>query len=147
MKIVTLICNVFKLFLRVVARAERLVPCARGRSLLWDFSCCDTFATSSVQRSSHELGWVAKEAEKKKFNHYNHLREQFIFVPVASETSGVFGKQGLKLLKEIGSKITKVTKEKRTTSYLIQRMSIAIQRGNVASILGTIPPSKIIDVN
>lgn len=117
-----------------------LVPWARGRSLLWDFTCSDTFAPSYVQRSSRELGWVAKEAERKKFIHYDHLKEQFIFV--AAETSGVFGKHALKLLKKIGSKITEVTKEKRATSYLFQRISIAIQRGNVASILGTIPPSK-----
>ena len=34
------------------------------------------------------------------------------------------------------------THEKRATSYLLQRIGLAIQRGNVASILGTLPPSK-----
>ena len=77
-----------------------------------------------------------------KIDHYSHLASQFIFIPVATETSGVFGKLGLELIKKIGSKITEYTNEKRATSYLIQRISIAIQKGNVASILGTIPPSK-----
>ena len=119
-----------------------LVPQARGKSLLWDYTCSDTFAQSYVNRSSRELGYVAKQAEDKKLEKYAHLRDQFIFVPVASETTGVFGKIRLKLLKQIGSKITEVTKEKRATSYLFQRISVAIQRGNVASILGTLPPSK-----
>jgi len=30
-------------------------------------------------------------------------------------------------------------KEKRATSFLRQRISIAVQRGNIASVLGTIP--------
>lgn len=119
-----------------------LVPWARGRSLLWDFTCSDTFANSYVNKTARELGWSARQAEQFKIKKYSHLREQFTFIPIAVETSGVFGKLGLKLLKEIGSKITEITKEKRATSYLFQRMGIAIQRGNVASILGTIPPSK-----
>ena len=89
-----------------------------------------------------EVGWAAKNAEDKKYEHYQHLREQFLFIPVATETSGVFGKDALKLIKAIGTKITEVTHEKKATSYLIQRLSIIIQRGNVASVLGTVPPSK-----
>lgn len=119
-----------------------LAPCTRGKSPLWDYTCGDTFAQSHISRSSHELGWVAKQAENYKLDTYDHLREQFIFVPVSSETTGVFGKIGYKILNEIGIRITETTKEKRATSYLFQRIGIAIQRGNVASILGTIPPSK-----
>ncbi len=66
--------------------------------------------------------------------------------PVASETTCVFTKIWLKLLKEIGSKITEVTKEQRATSYLLQRLGIAIQRGNVASTLGTLPQSENLNV-
>jgi hypothetical protein len=43
-----------------------------------------------------------------------------------------------KKINEIGEKIHKITNESRATSYLIQRISIAVQRGNAASILGTI---------
>ena len=88
------------------------------------------------------MGWAAKQAETRKFDHYANLRDQFVFVPVATETSGVFGKLALDLFKKIGSKISEKTHEKRATSYFIQRISLAIQRGNVASILGTLPPSK-----
>lgn len=111
--------------------------------MLWDYTCaCDTFASSYINRTSKEVGWAAKHAEEKKYEHYVDLREQFIFIPIATETSGVFGKDEIKLIKAIGSKITEVTSEKRATSFLFQRLAITIQRGNVASILGTIPPSK-----
>ena len=95
-----------------------------------------------MDATSKHVGYAAKQAERKKFNHYKDLAARFCFVPVATETSGVIGKYGLDLIKKIGSKIAEATKEKRSTSYLIQRISIAIQRGNAASILGTVPPSK-----
>jgi hypothetical protein len=46
----------------------------------------------------------------------------------------------VKLLK-IGQKIQKITNESRSTSYLTQRISIAVQRGNAAPVLGTIEDS------
>lgn len=119
-----------------------LVPWAKGKSLLWDYTCADTFAKSYVKRTARELGWAAKQAEDRKFGHYTDLMNQFIFVPIATETSGVIGKCGLDLIKKIGSKITEKTHEKRATSYLLQRLGLVIQRGNVASILGTLPQSK-----
>ena len=119
-----------------------LVPWARGRSLLWDFTCRDTFARSYIHSSSRHVGYVAKEAEKRKIDHYKDLSHQFVFIPVAAETSGVIGKLGLDLVKKIGTMIADKTGEKRSTMYLLQRISIAIQKGNAASILGTIPPSK-----
>jgi nucleoside permease NupC len=46
-----------------------------------------------------------------------------------------------KIINEIGQKIQKITNESRSTSYLSQRISIAVQRGNAASVLGTIEDS------
>ena len=119
-----------------------LIPWAKGRSLLWDFTCRDTFAQSYLAQSSQHAGHVAKKAERKKIHHYSDPADHFMFTPVAVETSGVIGEIGLNFIKKIGSKIAEVTKEHRSTNYLIQRISVAIQKGNVASILGTIPPSK-----
>ena len=45
---------------------------------------------------------------------------------------------GLKLIKEVGKKNCDQTGEKRSTSYLFQSISIAIQRGNAASVMGTV---------
>ena len=116
-----------------------LIPWRQGKSLLWDFTCTDTFAPSYISNTSSQVGFAAELAEKKKQTKYQHLQPSFIFYPVAIETSGVWGQHGLSLIKSIGQKIASITGEPRSTSYLIQRISISIQRGNAASILGTIP--------
>ena len=80
--------------------------------------------------------------EQRKFKKYEDLAAQGIFVPIAIETSGVWGKEGRHMIQKIGSKISNLTSEARSTYYLMQRISIAVQRGNVASILGTFPSGK-----
>jgi len=53
------------------------------------------------------------------------------------ETS--WGKEGLRWIRQIGARITAKTGEKRATTFLLQRMSLTVQRGNVVSVLGTLP--------
>ena len=48
-------------------------------------------------------------------------------------------------IKNIGKKIQDLTGEKRATFYLFQSISVAIQRGNAASVLGTVKPGKKLD--
>ena len=57
------------------------------------------------------------------------------------ETYDAFGPQGLKLLKQIGKKICEATGEKRSTYFLLQSISMAVQRANAACVLGTAPAS------
>ena len=66
-------------------------------------------------------------------------------MPVAVETFGAWGSQGLKLIKEIGRKICDITGEKRSTFFLLQNILMAIQRGNAACIIGTVPVSEGLD--
>lgn len=40
-------------------------------------------------------------------------------------------------LKDLGRRLTRVTGEQKSTAYLLQRLSVAVQRGNTASVLGT----------
>jgi len=68
-----------------------------------------------------------------------------LFTPIAVKTSGVWAKEALKFLQEIGRRIVDVTGEKRSTSYLLQRLSLAVQRGNAASVLRTPPSGKELD--
>jgi len=119
-----------------------LSPWARGKSLVWDFTCSDTFARSYVDQTAVIAGSAAATAELAKRRKYDFLLETFLFVPVAVETSGVFGQEGLRLIKAIGQRLKELTDEPRATAFLLQRISIAIQRGNVASIFGTLPPGK-----
>ena len=52
---------------------------------------------------------------------------------------------GLKFIQEVGSRIAETTGERKSASYLFQSLGIATQRGNVASIAGTIPTAKGLD--
>ncbi|XP_021962574.1 uncharacterized protein LOC110858198 [Folsomia candida] len=122
-----------------------LVPWARGRPLVWDFTCVDTFAPSYLPQTCVHPGAAAEKAEDRKMKRYEDLLDRFLFVPVAVETTGVWGKEGLSLIKEIGTRITALTDEKRATNFLIQRISIAVQRGNVAAILGSLPAGRELD--
>ena len=56
-----------------------------------------------------------------------------------------WGHSGLKFLKDIGSRIGEATGEKKSKYYLFQAISMAIQRGNVASVMGTTPDTKKLD--
>ena len=49
----------------------------------------------------------------------------------------MYGKSTAKLVSEIGRKITGATGDKRETHWLRQRISVAIARGNAASVLNT----------
>jgi len=57
----------------------------------------------------------------------------------------VWGKEGLNLIKSIGTRISQVTNDRRATSFLLQKMSVTLQRRNAASILGSLPPGKELD--
>ena len=70
-------------------------------------------------------GAAAEIGEKDKLKKYGHLQDRFCFVVVAQETSGVWGEQGLNLIKQIGRKISEVTKEpKRLPTYCNDSASV-----------------------
>ncbi|KAL5481469.1 hypothetical protein EMCRGX_G021634 [Ephydatia muelleri] len=70
-------------------------------------------------------------------------RAHFLAASLAIETSGVFGRKTTEFLKELGHRLRQVSGEANSFAYLTQRLSVAIQRGNAASVLGTI---KILDI-
>ena len=59
-------------------------------------------------------------------------------MPISVETFGVWGEMGMKLIKELGKMLIQQSGEKRSTSFLFQSISVAIQRGNALSIMGTV---------
>merc|ERR1712173_440537 len=85
-----------------------------------------------------EAGKVASEKEDNKIRKYQSLANQFDMIPVCVETLGPWGPNGKQLIQEIGKKIREETHEPRSTSFLFQAISVAVQRGNAASILGTV---------
>ena len=76
-------------------------------------------------------------AEGNKVTKYASLSVGYEFVPVAIETLGSWGPAGLAFVNEVGRRITSVTGDIRAASFLRQRLSLAVQRGNAVAVLGT----------
>ncbi len=114
-----------------------LVPWSSGHPLVWDATCPDTFASSYESRATLEAGGVASLVEERKSAKYAHLAPQFIIQPVAIETSGAIGPSTLSFLEKLGRRIHLATGDPRSTQFLLQRLSVVVQRGNTAAILGS----------
>ena len=83
---------------------------------------------------------MAADAEQRKRVKYAHLDHTHHFVPVAVETLGAMGAEALAFFKEVARRIARVTNEPRSHQYLLQRVAVAIQRGNTDSVLGAASP-------
>ena len=58
-------------------------------------------------------------------------------MPIATETLGPFGPEAIRFIEDLGNKISNMNGDKRSKSYLFQSLSIAVQRGNGACVMGT----------
>ena len=114
-----------------------LIPWSQGRALVWDATCHDTFAKSNLQHSSIQAGAVAEKAAAIKCRHYADLRSSHYFVPLAFESSGVFGQDALSFFKDLACRSRAITQDPLSYIKLCQRVSVTIQNFNTASILGT----------
>lgn len=114
-----------------------ITPFSRGRSLVWDATCSNTFSSTHVTACAVTPGAAARAAEQRKQARYAALVQRYRFEPLAVETTGVLGPAISKFLAELGRRITAQTGEKRETCWLRQRISLAIVRGNAAAI--TVP--------
>lgn len=118
-----------------------LDPWTRGQSLVWDFTCPDTLAPSHLNQSAIAAGSAAEGAEAIKMTKYRELADapEYSFVPIAIETLGAWGVAAQDFARELGGRLTAITGDPRETSWFKQRMDIAVQRGNAAAVLGTVP--------
>jgi len=73
---------------------------------------------------------------------YSALANIHIFFPVAIETSGVMDQLAVDLVSEIGRRISSVIEHTREATFLFQRLSVALQRGNAVSFLATFANSE-----
>ena len=113
-----------------------VVPWRCGKLLVWDATCPDTLAPSYSSHATLAAGEVAALAEERKVAKYNGLPVTHSFTPVAIETLGAIGPKSLVFLKELGWKARWQSGDERAASFLLQRLSVAVQRGNAVSILG-----------
>ena len=88
---------------------------------------------------------MAEEAEKTKIAKYSAMSNDFYMVPICVETLGAWGPSGHKFIKELGRVIASKTQEKRSTSFILQNISMEIQRSNSASITATVESPKLLN--
>ena len=74
-------------------------------------------------------GEIAAMADTRKCSKYSALPTTHFFVPLAI---------GPKSLKTLGKCLRRVSGDSHAATYLLQHLSVAVQRGNVASILGAL---------
>lgn len=106
-----------------------LLPWSRGAYAVWDVSIRDSFA-ASYRGLARCVGAIAAKAEEEKRKKYEFLGNGYEIIPVVVESTGVWGKSALEFTKLIGKRIRLKTGEERATTFIRQRMSIEVQRGN-----------------
>ena len=80
---------------------------------------------------------AAAAAEDHKRSKYASLADRYHFEPVAVETTGAVGASTTRFLQRLGKRVTAQTGDRRETSWLFERLSLAVVRGNAASVLAT----------
>ena len=65
-------------------------PFSRGKCLIWDCTCVDSFSPSALALTATEPGSASRSAEVRKNLKYEGLCDRYIFQAIAIETSCVF---------------------------------------------------------
>lgn len=121
-----------------------LTPWFKGKPLVWDATCVDTFADSYLSKTSTKSRQLANYAASQKHKHYSQLlsSNNYILLAFAVETMGPWSDEALQFVDKIGKKLQDLTGDKRSKFFLIQRMSMEIQRHNAACVMGTVSPDR-----
>ena len=101
--------------------------------LVWDAICVDTFVTSHLSMTASELCATANQAEQNKIKKYNYLTFH-AYLPSHLLPLKQLECRSISFLSDLGHRIANTTGDKSSLAYLLQRFSVAIQRGNAASL-------------
>lgn len=113
-----------------------LVPWRGGKSITWDVTVVDTLARSNLVKTSLVRGGAAEAAALSKETKYTPLIGPYIFIPIAVETLGPVNESALEFLADLGRRTSVVTGDDRESAFLLQRVSMAVQRFNAVSFRG-----------
>jgi len=107
----------------------------RGKPMACDVTVPDTYTKSHIANTAVTPAAAAQTSAQKKTDKYAEVSNTHVFYLFAIETAGVWHEMVMELTQEINRCITTVTEDTRETTYLFQRLSIALQRGNVVGRL------------
>jgi len=111
---------------------------ARGKPVAWDVTVLDIYAESHIGSTATKPGAAAHKTALNKIDKYSKLTSTHIFYPFAIETAGTWHEMAIELMQEIGRRITTITEDAGEITFVFQRLSMALQRGNVVSFHDTI---------
>ena len=114
-----------------------MIPWASGRCLAWDATVADTLAPLHLPSTAALAGAAAEHAARSKHAKYAAISATHTFVPLAFETLRPICDEGCEFLRSLGRRITDKSGDARETQFLFQWLSIAVPRGNAASIRAT----------
>ena len=117
-----------------------MIPGEMGKQLVWDVTVADAFAPSRLNQGSLcNPGTTATEAEARKIEKYRELIDNgYIFQPVALEVQGSLGERSEIFITRLCKMLCRSHDDQRAGSFLKQRISMALQIGNAACVLGTV---------
>ncbi|KAI0983345.1 hypothetical protein GJ496_003451 [Pomphorhynchus laevis] len=78
-------------------------------------------------------GLVAKDTETCRYRKYVDMdSRQHLFTSIAVETIGAVDPDSHDFMRQLGSRLARVSGDERALSFVVQRISTAIQRGNAS---------------
>ena len=101
---------------------------AAWESRIWDVTIPDTLANSHLPRAFAVSGVAAEDASLRKISKYTGVRQRYDFVAIAAESLGPINKDGSILFREIGKCLTTISGDPLETSFLLQCISVTLQR-------------------
>ena len=109
-------------------------PFSRGKCLIWDCTCVDSFFPSALVLTATVHGSASRSAEVLKNLKYEGLCGRYIFQAIAIETSCVFGRDTNAFISRLGHLATSISGERCEAEFLRQRLSLATVRGSAQSV-------------
>ena len=94
----------------------------------------ETVQTNGRRKTESEK--ITRELIESECNNINNNNEH-LFVPLAIETSGAFVPVE-PFFTDLGKQVADQLEEPRTYYYLLQRVTVEVQKGDAAAILGTL---------
>ena len=70
---------------------------------------------------------------------YTGIVGRHMLEPIAVETLGVFNASAIRLLNDLGRRISSISGDTRETSHLYQRVSVLVQRFNAVLLHNSLP--------
>jgi len=115
-----------------------LGPWYKGLSLVWDATVMNAFPRGHYKDTARQTGFMNTKAEDAKCQKNHDLQSNYHFPPVVIETTGMYGKSTAPFLSGLAKKLVDVSGDTREHQWLHQHLSLAVVRGNTASILACV---------